>query len=438
MFYHAENIFRWYEMVTDGKQVQQSQKEKTIIRYRNLLHDDLEKMQETICSPDDLEKWLKRKQLPPDGYEYPFNGTYDTALVENMMVEIRRFTYVKRFYALLDDENANVCDLLNVAMYCFLDEEQIDEQLRLIHMKKYIELLDETDDEHMRMNIQYLFQSVLWRFQYENQVNGQKGMSASRKDVAKILVDYLSCVDECFHMLLGFSPTMQDTFVCAKILSAIWADICRQSGAELQEELGCDKGYKARNSQITIPWWRNSEASDAIKEQFEAQREYVKSRVEYYIGLSYDGTFRYKRFPGELHKVDNEYGQENSNAGWKTIEEMLADVLSGEFYIKGSNLWKFLVSSMDAFLATHMNNSKLQINTQKALRVFVSDKIVDSLYVSLGNRIMDGDFHYRKCLLCDRYFDYGNKANRKYCDIHNGPNAEYYRRILNRKLSSIT
>lgn len=438
MFYHAENIFRWYETVTDGKQVQQSQKEKTIIRYRNLLHDDLEKMQETICSPEDLEKWLKRNQLPPDGYEYPFNGTYDTALVENMMVEIRRFTYVKRFYALLDDENANVCDLLNVAMYCFLDEEQIDEQLRLIHMKKYIELLDETDDEHMRMNVQHLFQSVLWHFQYENQVNGQKGMPVSRKDIPKILVDYLSCVEECFHMLLGFSPTMQDTFVCAKILSAIWADICRQSGAELQEEFGCDKGYKARNSQITIPWWRNSKASDAIKEQFEAQREYVKSQVEYYIGLFYGGTFRYKRFPGELHKEDYEYGQENRNAGWETIEEMLADVLSGEFYIKGSALWKFLVSSMDAFLATHMNNSKLQINTQKALRVFVSDKIVDSLYVSLGNRIMDGDFHYRKCLLCDRYFDYGNKANRKYCDIHNGPNAEYYRRILNRKLSSIT
>lgn len=438
MFYHAENIFRWYETATDGKQVQQGETRKPIMRYRTFLHDDLEKMQETICSPDDLAKWLKRNQLPPDGYEYPFSGTYDATLVEKMMVEIRRFTYVKRFYALLDDENTNVCDLLNVAMHCFLDEEQIDEQLRPDHMKKYMEFLHETDDEHVRMNVQHLVQSAIHNFQYRHEVNGQKCTSVSRKDIPYILVEYLSCVEECFHMMLGFSPTMQDTFVCAKILSAIWADICKQSGAELQEEFGCDKGYKARNSQIIIPWWHNSEASDVIKKQFEVQREYVKSQVEYYIGLFYSGTFRYKRFPGELHKEDYGYGQENGYASWETIEEMLADVLSGEFNIRESALWKFLVSSMDAFLATHMNNCKLQINTQQALKIFISDRIVDSLYVSLGNRIMDGEFRYRKCLLCDRYFDYGNKSNRKYCDIHNGPNAEYYRRTLNRKLNRIT
>lgn len=430
MFYHAENIFRWYETATDGKQVQQGETRKPIMRYRTFLHDDLEKMQETICSPDDLAKWLKRNQLPPDGYEYPFNGTYDATLVEKMMVEIRRFTYVKRFYALLDDENANVYDLLNVAMYCFLDEEQIDERLRLAHMKKYIELYEGTSDANVHLNLSLLFQSVVRR---EKQLTGQEYSPVSKRVIPQLLATHLNCIDECFHMLLGFSPTMQDTFVCAKILSAIWADICKKSGTKLQEQFGCMKGYKACNSQIVIPWWRNPKATDVIKEKFQEQKEYIKSQVMYYRYYDDQWTSLYKQTPGELRQENEKYDYDYSEEDWQTIEEMLSDVLNGEFQLRGSALWEFLVKSMDAFLAANMNNSKIQIKTQQALRIFVSDRIVDLLYVSLGNSIMDGVFHYRKCLLCDRYFDYGNKANRKYCDIHSGPNAEYYRRTLNKR-----
>lgn len=431
MFYRTENVFRWCEMVTEEKQVKQSIEERAVTRYQALTHDDLEKMQETICSTDDLKKWLMRHQLPPDGYKPPFDGTYNTELTEKMLAEIRRVRYVKRFYALLSDENANVCDLLNVAMYCFLDEEQIDESLRCAHMQKYVDFIEkELGDMDARMHVSFLFQRIV---EYENTVNGKEYTPMSWEVIPNLLAEHLCCIDECIHMMLGFSPTMQDTFVCVKFLSAIWADICRESGIELQEKFGCNKGYRACNSQIMIPWWQNPKAVDIIKEKFEEQREYIKYRMGYYLDRYYGRGFKYKRVPGKLYREETEY----SNVSWMCISEMLSDVLSGEFYIKGSALWQFLVSSMDEFLAENINHSKIQVNTQQAQTIFVSEKIVDSLYVSLVNSIMDGNFHYRKCLLCNRYFDYGNKVNRKYCDIHNGPNAEYYRRTLNKKLGNI-
>lgn len=128
VYYKAENIFRWYE----------SKSGKSETHYANLSGDELERMQETISSPIELEKWLKRHQLPPDNYEAPFTGAYESHLVEEMLAEIQRFAYVKRFYALVTDLNSNVCDLLNVAAHCFLEEEQIDVSLRETHVKNLI------------------------------------------------------------------------------------------------------------------------------------------------------------------------------------------------------------------------------------------------------------------------------------------------------------
>ena len=71
VYYKAENIFRWYE----------SKSGKSETHYANLSGDELERMQETISSPIELEKWLKRHQLPPDNYEAPFTGAYESHLV---------------------------------------------------------------------------------------------------------------------------------------------------------------------------------------------------------------------------------------------------------------------------------------------------------------------------------------------------------------------
>lgn len=430
MYYRVENTFCWYKVECDGQPKEQEQA-KSVVCNRIFSYDELDKMQETISSALELEKWLKRNQLPPDGYKVPFNNVYQSDLVKKMLSEIHRYGYAKRFYAVLSDKDANVCDILNIAMHCFLDEEQIDEKLRPIHMKKYLDMRHNIEyDEYVRMNIMDLIETIRVHYMWDEKIEERP----SDQQVPHILSGYLGCVDECIHMLLGFSPTMDESFVCAKIFSAIWADICSQYGEELQKKWGYDQGYG--DSKISVPWWRNPKGIEAIKEYFETQKAYLNGELEYYIGKFYGGMFKYKRFPGDLTSIADAYDWTNRGLIWKSVEEMLSETLSGDFYLKNSRLWLLLVGAMDDFVSFHLNNSKIRIDTERSFKIFVSERIVDALYVSLSNRIIDGEFHYRKCLMCNRYFDYGNKANRKYCDIHNGSNAEYHRRRLNKEIKN--
>jgi len=382
VYYKAENIFRWYE----------SKSGKSETHYANLSGDELERMQETISSPIELEKWLKRHQLPPDNYEAPFTGAYESHLVEEMLAEIQRFAYVKRFYALVTDLNSNVCDLLNVAAHCFLEEEQIDVSLRETHVKNLI-----------------------------------------KRNVPDFIAEMLSCVDEEMPLMVGVSPSTHNYFASAKIFSAMWVDICHEHGKEMQAKHGYDSGYEAKGTQVSIPWWSRPEAKDFIRESFEKKYAYILKSLCYYRRKGLDGDYRYQTYPGDWNFVIDKYTRTHGGPTWKSVDEMLSELLSGKFYLRDSKLWKMLICAMDDYLNCRLHNSEMRVDTQSATKMVVTESIADMLYICLSDKLMEGTFRYRKCLLCDRYFDYGNRPNRRYCDIHKSSNAEYHRKILNRK-----
>lgn len=115
------------------------------------------------------------------------------------------------------------------------------------------------------------------------------------------------------------------------------------------------------------------------------------------------------------------YGSGNAGPRWEIAEEMLLDVISHPI--------KYMKLALDDYINLHMRDITYNYDSTGKKKRLMSPTLDAMLYAAIVNE-QTNNVHYRKCLLCNRYFQLSNHVTRMYCDVHRGPNAKYYRKRI--------
>lgn len=356
---------------------------------------------ESFKDQKDLLDWLKKEGLPPDGLEDSFNGEYDERLINEMWSELQRFRRIHQFYAALMAEDGlmgrDTGTIINEATYILFADYPTPGEVQA-----KVENLMQTDGLPgiLPRNVRYL------DLYLAKLVTGNKDMSYSR--------------------------------LCAELICSAWADILFDEGP-----LESCFGYKSRHKStqngdcsVVVNWWSIPEMSKYIWHLFERKFLHLRSNVWYYRSkaLGYPPHLQ-PHMPGSLPGALTPNNRLNKAIPYGTVDQLIAwllDVPPGNF----DRFIEILQLAIDDILNERLKRSSFVVNSVTRAKSLQVNSLVDSFYIYISEQLISG-IRWRKCDLCNRYFVFGSRANRRYCDVHSGPNAAYHRRKLYNKRHQI-
>ena len=244
-----------------------------------------------------------------------------------------------------------------------------------------------------------------------------------------ILPKFYGYKDEAISMLCGHFSRQSNYLAAGYVLSCIWADVEANVPDEVVKAAEfSSRAYKSEkrkqqgdNISVHIPWYDNSLG------QYYAANALVKFAKDIIAGLKYyrrkgvDGNSEIYTYPGAWREVISTYESANAGPRWETADEMLLDITS---YTS-----KYMKLALDDYINLHMKDITYNYDSRGKKKRLMSPTLDAMLYAAIVNE-QTNNVCYRKCLLCNRYFQLSNHVTRRYCDVHRGPNAKYYRKRI--------
>lgn len=419
LYYATEIAYRFFKQsAKSNKQVdlmEETRKSANEVVYVELSAEDIVKCQETIKTTSQLDKWLRRKNLPPDGYTSPYDGSHNAELVQNMLKEIQKVVAVKRTYAALQSKEDGLT-VLEEARKCFFQVETREEQ----------------EERYKNLGIPSYIQGSI------------------------------NYTDEVLQMVLGKKKEPTNYIAAAKLLCGIWAEIVSQNDTAFSNQYGyTSRTYKKDalgknvDTGIKIHWWTVPKGRNAAFAKIDEKMDYIKRSCYYYLRKWADGDDEMgTKAPTYWQNTITRREAERIGPIWKSYQSIfngLFQLMCHEFFKYPSKeerrkraeelvkefgtdsfdeaIREYVQYALDDYLNLKLEDIEYQIDTRSKKKVLLTENIVTVMYAYLAEELQHG-LKYKKCALCDRYFLVGNKTNKKYCEIHAGPNAEYYRRQL--------
>ncbi|WP_455500936.1 hypothetical protein [Gemmiger sp.] len=384
LYYQIDLVLRWYEANEAS-----SARDLGRTRYTVLNADTIKELRDDCATKADIQKWLQRNQVPPDGYEGSYDGVIDLKLLSHMVKTTEEARTAMRAYIFLDTDEPNS---VTERTYSALNE------LRTLFVPV------ETRDQHTER------------------------LLAEEKEMPRYIAERFTYTDECLSMLLGLAPQQSNYLAVGYVLSCIWADIVN----EMPEDIGNALSYASREYKsgerkqqgdtvsVYIPWWENPESVNRVSAMMEEQRKKICKNLTYYRvkGLK-EGEDYIRTYPGAWQNVISKYECAHAGPIWKRADEMLGDIVS--------NPGKYIRLALDDFVNMKMRDMTYNFDSRSKKKQLLSPTIEAMMYAMIADELSN-NIQYRKCLLCNRYFQVKGHKTRIYCDVHRGSNAKYYRR----------
>lgn len=114
LYYQIDLVLRWYEM--NGAS---SARDLGRTRYTVLNADTIKELRDDCATKEDIQKWLQRNQVPPDGYEGSYDGVIDLKLLSHMVKTTEEARAAMRAYIFLDTDES---DAVTERTYSALNE----------------------------------------------------------------------------------------------------------------------------------------------------------------------------------------------------------------------------------------------------------------------------------------------------------------------------
>lgn len=383
LYYSTDFVLRWYKADDSLLEQDHGRTQYTVIDT-----DKLVALREQDTSSTSIRTWLGTNGVPPDGYHPPYDGTMPEELLSRMEAGITNARAVSRAYAVLDDDS-----VMESGTFLALSE------LRKLFLPQ------ETREQHTQRILD--IESRMPRF----------------------FAEKYKYTDECLRMLMGHAPLQSNYLATGYLLSCIWADIEEEIPDELVKKLEyTSREYKSENRKrkgdtisVNIPWYVNPAAKKYIAKQFTSLTEGIINSLKYYRRKGLDGAPGIDTYPGAWKTAISKYESLTEGPRWNTAEDVLSDITR--------NPNKYIRFAVDDYANIKLRDLTYNYDSEKKKRQLVSPTINTLLYAAIVNEQVS-HVQYRKCLLCDNYFQLSNHKTRIYCDVHMGPSAKYYRKRM--------
>ena len=383
LYYSTDFVLRWYKADDSLLEQDHGRTQYTVIDT-----DKRVALREQDTSSASIRTWLETNGVPPDGHRPPYDGTMPDELLSGMEVGITNARAVSRAYAVLDDDS-----VMESGTFLALSE------LRKLFVPQ------ETREQHTQRILDI------------------------ESRMPRLFAEKYKYTDECLRMLMGRAPLQSNYLATGYLLSCIWADIEEGIPDELVKKLEyTSREYKSENRKrkgdtisVNIPWYVNPAAKEYIAKQFTSLAEGIIDSLKYYRRKGLDGAPGIDTYPGAWKTAISKYESITEGPRWRTAEDVLSDITR--------NPNKYIRLAVDDYVNIKLRDLTYNYDSEKKKRQLVSPTINTLLYAAIVNE-QAGHVQYRKCLLCDNYFQLSNHKTRMYCDVHMGPSAKYYRKRM--------
>ena len=392
LYYSTDMVLRWYK--ADDSQLKQ---DRGRTQYTAISNDALVDLREHGITEDNVRQWLEENHVPPDGYTSPYDGTISDNALAEMTKSTADARAVTRAYSLLGDEGDDEQEKLYPLV--------LSNAIPALHEFRKLFVPEETKEQHV------------WR------------LRNLCPDMPLVIAEYYGYKDEAISMLCGHFSRQSNYLAAGYVLSCIWADVEANVPDEVVKAAEfSSRAYKSEkrkqqgdNISVHIPWYDNSLG------QYYAANALVKFAKDILAGLKYyrrkgvDGNSEIYTYPGAWREVISTYESANAGPRWETADEMLLNITS---YTS-----KYMKLALDDYINLHMKDITYNYDSRGKKKRLMSPTLDAMLYAAIVNE-QTNNVCYRKCLLCNRYFQLSNHVTRRYCDVHRGPNAKYYRKRI--------
>ena len=357
LYYSTDFVLRWYKADDSLLEQDHGRTQYTVIDT-----DKLVALREQDTSSTSIRTWLGTNGVPPDGYHPPYDGTMPEELLSRMEAGITNARAVSRAYAVLDDDS-----VMESGTFLALSE------LRKLFLPQ------ETREQHTQRILD--IESRMPRF----------------------FAEKYKYTDECLRMLMGHAPLQSNYLATGYLLSCIWADIEEEIPDELVKKLEyTSREYKSENRKrkgdtisVNIPWYVNPAAKKYIAKQFTSLTEGIINSLKYYRRKGLDGAPGIDTYPGAWKTAISKYESITEGPRWNTAEDVLSDITR--------NPNKYIRFAVDDYVNIKLRDLTYNYDSEKKKRQLVSPTINTLLYAAIVNEQVS-HVQYRKCLLCDNYF----------------------------------
>lgn len=366
-------------------------------QYTAISNDALVDLRENGTTGDNVRQWLEGNHVPPDGYTSPYDGTISDDALAQMTQSTADARAVTRAYSLLgddgDDEQDNLYPLV------------LSNAIPALHEFRKLFLKEETEEQHM------------WR------------LLNLCPDMPPFIAEKFRYIDEAISMLCGLSSRQSNYLAAGYVLSCIWADVEANvpDGIVKTAEFS-SRAYKSEkrkrqgdNISVHIPWYDNAIGKYYAVNALVKFAKQIIDGLKYYRRKGLDGAPGIYTYPGDWKESISTYESANAGPRWKTADEMLFDITSYPS--------KYMKLALDDYINLHMKDITYNYDSRGKKKRLMSPTLDAMLYAAIVNE-QTNNVRYRKCLLCNRYFQLSNHVTRMYCDVHRGPNAKYYRKRI--------
>ena len=389
LYYSTDMVLRWYK--ADDSQLKQ---DRGRTQYTAISNDALVDLREHGTTGDNVRQWLEENHVPPDGYTSPYDGTISDDALAQMTQSTANARAVTRAYSLLGDDEQN-------SLY----ELVLSNTIPALHELRKLFVPEETKEQQM------------WR------------LLDLCLDMPPFIAEKFRYIDEAISMLCGLSSRQSNYLAAGYVLSCIWADVEANVPDEIVEAAEfSSRAYKSEkrkrqgdNISVHIPWYENIIGKYYAVSTLVGFVKPIVEGLQYYRRKGLDGAPGIYTYPGSWKESISTYESANAGPRWEIAEEMLLDITSYPS--------KYMKLALDDYINLHMRDITYNYDSTGKKKRLMSPTLDAMLYAAIVNE-QTNNVRYRKCLLCNRYFQLSNHVTRMYCDVHRGPNAKYYRKRI--------
>ena len=393
MYYNSKVKYTYFEY--DNNYVDNRKKKSVYLWEKD--REPLERLK-FIFDKSSFLDFLKRQKIPADG-TYIFDGTYDTVLVDKMYTEYQEFEKLRNAYIALKTPRGELHSIF----------EQIDKVTQILFPDAY--------------------------------KDNWKDLLKQKCIAENVPVGFFSELSYTYLIrkyLVGVAQEISEKSLRAKVICACWADMRQDdTGFMTNNTYISQKGEKyevtivnpwnlpqnQRVFQIALALLLNLQIEEVLNSRYYVRRQEINDPV------------------GDTHDALAEKYIRENGLEYKTTDELLSNLVytkeemekTGKMFNE-ENVLAALQGALDDILNKKFKNLHFEIDSQKNEKYFEVYNLMDGLYAFLSEEIISG-FPLRKCLLCEEYF-YSTQPARKYCDYHQGDNAKYHRRKLNKMMAN--
>lgn len=389
LYYSTDMVLRWYK--ADDSQLKQ---DRGRTQYTAISNDALVDLREHGITEDNVRQWLEENHVPPDGYISPYDGTISDDALAEMTKSTADARAVTRAYSLLGDDVQD--DLYKIVL---------SNTIPALHEFRKLFVPEETKAQHM------------WR------------VLNLCPDMPPFIAENFKYTDEAISMLCGLSSRQSNYLAAGYVMSCLWADVEANVPDEVVKAAEfSSRAYKSKNRKrqgdnisVHIPWYENVIGKYYVVNALVELVKQIIEGLQYYRRKVLDGVPGIYTYPGSWKESISTYESANAGPRWEIAEEMLLDIIP--------HLSKYMKLALDDYVNLHMRDITYNYDSTGKKKLLMSPTLDAMLYASIVTE-QTNNVHYRKCLLCNRYFQLSNHVTRMYCDVHRGPNAKYYRKRI--------